>query len=189
MVLALEADECGAGRSRRGRGAARACTTSVPVMPNRTMSAQPSASQNQLGRLDLERVLRAEDHAPVGIASSTARDDRAGGVAEEGRPLAEQVVDVVVAVHVAEPGALAAGEEDLRGVEPDVGVDAAGNAARGALAQRPRCWAVDVHRQAPIDVERDGLQLRHLLSVPCRRCGRCRCRLPVKPPVGVCSCQ
>ena len=64
------------------------------------------------------------------------------GVAEEGRTLAEQVVDVVVAVDVVEPGALAAGEEDPRRVEPDVRVDAAGDAARGARVKR-REWALD----------------------------------------------
>ena len=51
-------------------------------------------------------------------------DDGARRMTQERRTLAEQVVHVVVAVDVPQPGALASGEEHAAPVEPDVGVDA-----------------------------------------------------------------
>ena len=139
VVVTLETDEAEAtgGGSRHSQcrlhhlGARRAEADLVRPTEHR---AQPFRG------LDLQRVLGAE-HDPCATGLLHRLEDRARGVAEERRTLAEQVVDVVVLVHVPEPGTLPANKEDGRPVEADVGMDTSRGSSTGPFGERFRSWS------------------------------------------------
>ena len=65
VVVALEADDRVAPVAARASRIA-AWTISLPDEPKRTISGQPRIDEDLLRRLQLERVLGAEDHAVRG---------------------------------------------------------------------------------------------------------------------------
>lgn len=92
----------------------------------------PEGGADAFRGLDLQQVRVAVDHA-LGARLLYRPVDRGVGVPEKAGPLAEQVVDVVIAVGVEQPRALGPVEEDRWRGETDVGVDPAGHVLAGAL--------------------------------------------------------
>ncbi len=90
------------------------------------------------GDLRLQRVAGAV-HRTAAKLPRDGRDDRRVGVAEDERPVAEQVVDVAVAVDVEQVRPLAAVDEDRMGIDEGavVGADPTGQDAPSFVEQRP----------------------------------------------------
>ena len=83
---------------------------SVPELTKRTISTEGKVGDHPLGQPHLELGGRAEGRAPRrGLADG--RQHRRVGVAQDQRAPGEHQVDVAVAVHVLQPGALAPGDE------------------------------------------------------------------------------
>ena len=138
------------GRSRArsapcaARVADRATTTpsvvaSVPFLQNMAQSACGTWSTKRLGQLDHERGRAVQDVADRGLLGGRLVDLRVPVAEQVGTPRAHEV-DVLVAVDVPDPTALAALEElrELRRQEGgiEMPVHAAGNDTRGARTKR-----------------------------------------------------
>ena len=111
-----------------------ACTASLPVVENRTRSADGTSSHEQLGGRVLQVGLPGDQNAALELVTGRG-DDRRRPVPEQHRAHTGEVVDVPIAVDVDQIWPVGVGENQWGGpdTDPEAAVHPAGHIGGAVL--------------------------------------------------------